>query len=472
MSGGAAPHVLPASLGRYRPIGVLGSGAMGVVYRAHDPVIDRTIAIKVMRTEAIEPDQREEFLGRFLQEVRAAARCAHPAIVTVHDFGNALEGDPGQSAPFIVMELIEGGSLAAMLRGPATRARLLPGTILPPVLDALGIAHARGVVHRDLKPANILLTRDLRPKITDFGIARLRAGTSDMALTLTGALVGTPTYMAPEQARGQTVDHRADLFSVGCIFYEMLTGQTPFGGGNVTETILRLAGSEPAPLAPIASVAPHYLPVVKQALAKAPAERFDSADAFAAALLAASGITPAQDLTMLDQTIPGPAVAFSQVNTRHGAGGPWPAGSQVLATFGQELAKYLGPIASTLVRRAAEADDDPDAVCRTLASHLRRPEDRATFLRRCGRADQFGTTPAMPASLPSLPLVALPTEALNAAQSVLAGQFGPIATVMVRKAAANAASQQEFLDALAAQVPNARRLLADLRAAMDASGRS
>jgi serine/threonine-protein kinase len=441
---------------------------MGVVYRAHDPVIDRDVAVKVMRTETIDPEQRPAFLQRFLQEVRATARCAHPAIVTVYDFGGALEDDAEDSPPFIVMEMVEGGSLAALLRVPAARNRLSPLAVLLPVLEALGSVHALGVVHRDLKPANILLTSAGYPKITDFGIARLRAGALDMALTQTGALVGTPSYMAPEQARGEAIDHRADVFSAGCILYEILAGQTPFGGANVTETILRLGGPDPVSLAPIAAAAPHYVTLLERALAKPVAERFESAGAFAAALRGVSEASGTMDETMLYPAIsPGPG------NMRHSQAGTQRTDSQLLATFGHELAKYLGPIASTLVQRATAGGEDPESVCQTLAAHLKRPEERAAFLRKCGRAEQtFGTTTgAGKAATQSAYQAGLPAEALAAAQSVLARQVGPIAAVMVRRAAAAAAGQQEFLDALAAQMPVTEQMLTDLHAAMEASRR-
>jgi eukaryotic-like serine/threonine-protein kinase len=223
-------YLLPAALGRYRPCSVLGAGAMGVVYRAYDPLIERSVAIKVMRAEAIQPEMRAELLQRFLQEARAAAGCNHPALVAVHDFGGDPQDPSGQSPLFIVMELVEGCSLAALLRDPLLRAELSPGAVLLPVLDALSMVHNLGIVHRDIKPGNIMVMSSGHPKLTDFGIARLNQGAQSAALTQAGMLIGTPSYMAPEQARGDQTDLRADLFSIGCILYEILILSVNSGG--------------------------------------------------------------------------------------------------------------------------------------------------------------------------------------------------------------------------------------------------
>ncbi|MCK8787487.1 serine/threonine protein kinase [Roseomonas sp. NAR14] len=505
---GAATALPP--LGRYRPKAVLGRGAMGVVYRAHDPLIDRAVAVKVMRADAIEPALRAEYLARFRQEVRAAARATHPAIVAVHDFGDA--GTPEEPAPFLVMELVEGPSLAAILRDPARRAAaardgLGPGSVLPPVLDALGAAHALGIVHRDIKPANILIAPDGRPRITDFGIARL-GRTDRTALTADGGLIGTPAYMAPEQARGTAVDHRADLFAAAAVLYEMLCGHPPFGGGGLSQTILRLASPDPAPMAPVEAAAPAFVPLLRRALAKPPEERFATAAAFAAALrsLLAGPGGEAAATVLLARPGAGPP---AEPGSRGGTAGIPAAGlaaafdATLLSAMAQDLARHLGPIAQTLVRRAAARATDRESLCQSLVAHLDRAEDRTVFLRR------HGTDPGLPgsrpgsqagsrdgsragslarhgrpadgtgigATMPGASSATTPAQpgpaALEALQTALAVFVGPIARVLLRRTAAEAGGLDDLIERLAAQVPpqDAARFRQKARAGLDAARR-
>ncbi len=213
----------PGAIGRYQILDVVGSGAMGTVYKAHDPAIGRDVAIKVVRIDADSAQERAAAIDRFRLEVQAAGRCSHPAIVGVYDFLDQ-SGDPA-----IVMELVDGTSLYRTLRDPERRAAYpLPGVLLQ-VLEGLGYAHGQGIIHRDIKPANILVTPSGQAKIADFGVARLAGANATMA----GAMLGTPSYMAPEQLIDDRVDHRADLFSVGAILYEMLAGKSPFAGRTV-----------------------------------------------------------------------------------------------------------------------------------------------------------------------------------------------------------------------------------------------
>ena len=208
---------------------------MGVVYAAHDPVIDRPVAIKLVRVDLLSGEDRADFLARFQREAQAAGRCMHPNIVAVYDFA-MHEGNP-----FLAMEYVEGVSLAERLR---QSGRLAPDDavrIILQVLDALALAHSAGVVHRDVKPANILLLAQDWVKMTDFGIARFE----NTEQTLHGTIIGTPSYMSPEQCRGDPVDARTDVFSAGTVLYELLTGERPFGRGNATQVIYRLMHEEP-----------------------------------------------------------------------------------------------------------------------------------------------------------------------------------------------------------------------------------
>ena len=205
---------LPPSIGRYRVERELGRGAMGVVYKALDPDIGRAVAIKLVRADLLDGEERETFVARFRREARAAGRCSHPNIVALYDFG-MHDGNP-----FLAMEYIDGIGLGQALQRAGRFSPREAVSIVAQVLDALGAAHSLGIVHRDVKPANILLLPSGQAKVTDFGISRI--DTSD--ITLDGSVVGTPAYMSPEQCRGETVDGRGDLFSAGTVLYELLSG--------------------------------------------------------------------------------------------------------------------------------------------------------------------------------------------------------------------------------------------------------
>jgi hypothetical protein len=229
---------LPASIGRYTITGELGRGAMGVVYRAVDPALDRPVAIKVIAARSsVVPLSGEELEARFLREARVAARISHPGVVTVHDAGR--EGN----SLYLVMELVDGESLSDQLarrRFPSAPEAL---EIVAQVADALGAAHALGVVHRDVKPGNIMLTRTRRVKVADFGVAKAIGEQTD--LTRTGTVIGSPAYMAPEQVRGEALDGRADLFSLGVVLYELLLRRKPFPADTVTTLIYQILHDDP-----------------------------------------------------------------------------------------------------------------------------------------------------------------------------------------------------------------------------------
>src|ERR1700751_2841405 len=263
------------SIGRYRVEGLLGTGAMGEVYRAHDPSIDRLVAIKVLRPELITGSGAEQLLERFRREARAAGRRFHPNIVAIWDFGEE------DGIPFLVMELIEGKSLDEILKssGPLAADRSI--RIMTQVLNALGFAHESGVIHRDVKPSNIMVLQQDHVKVADFGIARIDA--SDF--TIVGDLLGTPAYMAPEQLTGGPVDHRTDLFAVGVILFEMLTWVKPFRGKSITEIMSFMEKRGPEDNRALNPALPESLkPVIGKALAFDPAARYGAAAEFSAAL--------------------------------------------------------------------------------------------------------------------------------------------------------------------------------------------
>ncbi|HSL83849.1 MAG TPA: serine/threonine-protein kinase, partial [Thermoanaerobaculia bacterium] len=230
----------PSQLGRYKVLDEIGRGAMGVVYLARDPLIGRLVALKTFRmSAALAGKELAMYRARFIREAQSAGILSHPNIVTIHDVVEESE----EGATFIAMEYVRGTDLKERLAGEGRLALADAVHVVTQVAEGLDYAHSKGVVHRDVKPANILLTEDRQVKLTDFGIARL--DTSN--LTLEGQLLGTPNYMAPEQIQGQATDHRADVFSLGVVLYEMLTGEKPFKGENVTMVTHRIVYDEFTP---------------------------------------------------------------------------------------------------------------------------------------------------------------------------------------------------------------------------------
>src|SRR5258707_3667589 len=257
-----------AKLGRYVIQSELGRGAMGVVYKATDSVLERTVAVKTVNM-TLERDGSDKFEARFYQEARAAGSLNHPNIVTVYDVGKA--GD----VAYIAMEFIEGEELRTLLGEGKPLPVEKAVSIAAQVADGLSYAHQHGVVHRDIKPANIMVAPSGPVKITDFGIARMR---SSGDLTQTGMMLGSPKYMSPEQVIGKRADHHSDVFSLGVILYEMLTGATPFNGDNVTALMYQIVNFVPPAPSNVNTSVPELLNyIVAKMLAKALEERYHSA---------------------------------------------------------------------------------------------------------------------------------------------------------------------------------------------------
>ncbi len=266
------------SIGRYKVLSLIGEGAMAEVYKAYDPRIDRTVALKILKRERC---LDKEYVDRFLREAKAAGALSHPSIVTVYDVGQIEE------RPYIMMELLEGQTLETALTEQSRFPLPKIISITLQLAEALDYAHGRGVVHRDIKPSNIILLPDRdRVKIADFGIARI-AETEIAQRTQMGMVLGTPRYMSPEQVRGQQVDGRSDLFSVGVVLYQLLAGDLPFPGKTLTTLLMEIAEKDPVPLAKMApDVPPGLQHVVNKLLAKMPARRFQSGAELARALSA------------------------------------------------------------------------------------------------------------------------------------------------------------------------------------------
>jgi len=261
--------------GRYEIIAELGRGAMGVVYKARDPKIDRFVAVKTISLSSQNPEEAREYRERFFYEAQAAGRLLHPGIVTIFDTGE----DPEGHIAYIVMEYIAGQSLDRMLSEETNKLEFDTALRLTEELaEALDHAHGQGVVHRDMKPANILVTPEGHAKIADFGIAKMNLA----YMTLPGRAVGTPAYMSPEQLEGEPVDRRSDLFSLGAILYRMVTGYGPFQGSSTASVCFKVANRDPLRATALNPDLPAELDaVIARAMAKDPAQRYQRGLEFA-----------------------------------------------------------------------------------------------------------------------------------------------------------------------------------------------
>src|SRR6266540_3234893 len=261
---------LSGRIGKYDIIKPLGKGAMGIVYLAHDTILERDVALKVM-VASIADDP--ELKTRFEREAKAVARMTHPNVVNVFDLGSHTDG-----SPFIAMELLKGQDLQKAVRTPPPLSLERKVNIIVQVLAGLAHAHQAGIVHRDIKPANIFINQDGTVKIMDFGVARLTTA----SMTGTGNIVGTADYMSPEQVKGAKVDGRSDLFSVGCMLYELLAGRRPFHSDNLMAIFYKITHEEPNfDLIPEGEEYDALMPVLKKSLAKTLDERYQTAYDFA-----------------------------------------------------------------------------------------------------------------------------------------------------------------------------------------------
>src|ERR1700720_2415579 len=263
------PMTTLVKAGRYEIVGELGRGAMGIVYKAVDPVIGRTVAVKTIRlSEAGTGLSRPELLSRFQTEARAAGLLTHPNIVVVYDAGEE------DGLYYITMELVEGKSLQALIDSGHSFPIPRVLRIMEQTCSALQFAHERSIIHRDIKPANLMLTADDTVKVTDFGTAKiLQFGTVQQ----TAHVMGTPSYMSPEQVKGRAVDGRSDIFSLGVMLYEMVTGEKPFPGQSITTVIYKIVNEEPVPPRQIdPSIHPGISAIVMKALVKDPDQRYQN----------------------------------------------------------------------------------------------------------------------------------------------------------------------------------------------------
>jgi len=263
----------PEFLGKYRIEGTLGEGGMGIVYKGYDPLIARTVAIKTIRNSLLEGKSGQELLIRFKHEAQAAGRLTHPNIVAIYEYSEGKD----DCCPYFIMEHIEGKELKDYLKMGVRFTFEQSLNIIEQVLEALGYAHKHGIIHRDIKPANIILLENKSVKIADFGIAKL----DDSEFTQTGKVIGTPSYMSPEQCKGLHVDGRSDLYSAGLLLYELLTGKKATAVSHQRGFAQVMKGFSPDKPDTSDSQTIHiFNTIIKKALAEEPDQRFQSAEVF------------------------------------------------------------------------------------------------------------------------------------------------------------------------------------------------
>jgi hypothetical protein len=452
----------PTTIGRYQVKRWLASGAMGEVYEAYDPIIDRPVAIKMLRRELVERGDSTGWLERFRHEARAAGRRMHPNIVTILDFGEQ------EGTPYLAMEYVAGDNVDVALKrsGRFDEARAV--SIITQVLSALEFAHGDGVIHRDIKPSNILLPKSGPIKVAD--------------------LLGTPSYMAPEQLLGGQVDHRVDLYAAGLLLFEMLTGEKAFQNRQVFDLVRNMREREPADIwAKHPGVSPALAAVVNRALAFDPDERYATAAEFAEALGArgAAGAAPIGD-RQTDATVvvppptrpPAPATEPpTPTSPSQATHPPSPLtasfGAETLAAIEHDLSTFIGPLARITVRRTAANCSDIGVLYRELAKLITNENDRASFIaksreRARGVPGATPTTPPTQATAASAPRDAspatFPPDVLSRIEAGLAEHIGPIARVLVRQHMSRSSSVIDLCRELALFIPDERARANFLRA--------
>jgi eukaryotic-like serine/threonine-protein kinase len=350
-------------LGRYVIESEIGRGAMGVVYKATDTVLQRLVAVKTVNM-SLEKDHADRYEARFYQEARAAGGLNHPNIVTVYDAGKA--GD----VVYMAMEYIQGVELRSLFVEGQPMGVPQALAIAAQVAEGLGYAHQAGVVHRDIKPANIMVVADGPVKITDFGIARMRASAD---LTQTGVMLGSPKYMSPEQVIGKRADHRSDIFSLGVILYEMLTGAAPFSGENVTALMYQIVNFAPPAPSSVNSQVPEMLDfIVAKMLAKPLEERYPDAREVA------------RDLRECERSLAAPATATQSGRPLGLAAGTQP---ELVSTHAKTV------VLAQPVNRTRERDQSTEAVVENAARGVSHSFDSAEATQRLAALTGSATMP-------------------------------------------------------------------------------
>jgi len=452
---------IPSTVGRYQVKRLIASGAMGEVFEAYDPIIDRPVALKRLHRELTERTDAVGWLERFRHEARAAGRRIHPNIVTILDFGEE------DGAPFLAMEYVDGETVDTAVKRMGAFDQPRAVSIICQVLSALEFAHANGVIHRDIKPSNILIPQSGAIKVADFGIAHLE--TSE--LTIDGDILGTPSYMAPEQLSGGLVDHRADLYAAGLVLTEMLTGEKRFRNRSLSDLVRTMrSGAPPAPWSSYPNISPSLTAIIDRSLAFDPDHRYASAAEFSRAIEAANAASvPTDSGIRRDATIIAPRPAPAPPPASPTAG--WSA--ETLDAVERDLTLFIGPVARVAVRRAAAGCTDIALLYEELAKLIDRPEHRAAFIakardrergltgggtaggRTAGGRTTAGATGGTGLSRQgTLASTDFSPDVLSRIEGSLAVHIGPIARVLVRKHLSRSSSVIDLCRELSLFIPD------------------
>ncbi len=459
-----SPQPTPLSIGKYRIDRILGEGSMGIVYKGYDESIDRDVAIKTIHYNLLAGNKKEEYLYRFRKEAQAAARCLHQSILTVFDYGEDV------NTPYIVMEYYNGSDLKKYLQSnEISKTEAL--VITQQLLDGLQYAHMRGIVHRDLKPGNIFIQNGKNIKISDFGVARL----DQSDITLSGQLVGTLRYMAPEMLQGHKVDHRADLYSTGIILYELL----------VLSGTLRLQDkNRPVDLKnkDISSIPGSCRKIISKALSIEPGNRFQTAASFALEIRKllrldefrhdhiTDNISITEEFTAVldkaesqENSLSGISYTATQFATAAAPGGTInnQLDDEFLNNLKNSLAFYIGPLARLLVKKHLDSFNSKSALVEALAKQIPDQKDRDRFV-----SSVIGTIapsiPAIPnqnqaymAGTPHVPddSYSISNEHLKMIEGRLAFYIGPLATTILKKVSTTVTCEEELFQRLAQFIP-------------------
>lgn len=433
---------LPATVGKYKITASLGEGAMGIVYKGFDPDIERRVAIKVLHPDLVRKKNAEEFMQRFKREAQSAARCTHPNVVTVLEYGQDGE------MPYIVMEFVEGASLQEILkrRRPLSLQKTL--SIISQLLKALHSAHQLNIVHRDIKSGNVMILKDGGAvKLADFGIARIAGGPD---LTMTGAVVGTPKYMSPEQMFGLKVDARADLFSVAMVFVELLSylpSNLPIPCSELPE-IVNLPPNNRIDYSILYPTA--LIPVITKGLAVKPDERYQSAREFMQAIKDVLPQLKAKDMAAAAEE----ATAVVQESTQS-----YPPTQDELDSMTRLLVEYVGPVAKNIMIAHNAEHTAIDELASEISREIPTAGEREAFLRRweniSGTRIDTSRVTGTGTGTGSAAAESFDEELLEKMGADYAIYMGPMAARLVKHYSASSSDLQQLVESLASEIPDA-----------------